>query len=239
MLQPLAGTLFRIVESQEEAATVKIVSDLDKQMLLEQMLEQYSKPEPPDPASKLSYLLSTPFRYPPLAYGSRFGDIDQPSLFYGAMHESTVMAECAFYRLVFWHHMQTPPPEPITVRHTLFCADYASDAGVDLSQPPFAAQLDKICHIRDYAYSQQLGSYLREAHVKVLWAPSVRDPEHKLNIALFDAEPFTVRAPTSTAEWFSSVDGQSVIFKKVRELGVYRFERRQFEDEKGALPKLA
>ena len=60
------------------------------------------------------YLLATPFRYPPLPYGSRFGSRFEPSLFYGARSASTALAESAYYRFVFWSGMATPPPAPLT-----------------------------------------------------------------------------------------------------------------------------
>ena len=63
------GELLRMVESQEQVATRSLVDDLAEQALLEQMLEQ-SKPPLPDNASNLDYLLSTPFRYPPLELDS-------------------------------------------------------------------------------------------------------------------------------------------------------------------------
>jgi hypothetical protein len=72
--------IFRIVESQEEIATTNIVANLDEQNVLEQLLET-SKPGAIGTVPH--YLLSTPFRYPPLKHGSRFGTLFENSLFYG------------------------------------------------------------------------------------------------------------------------------------------------------------
>ena len=66
-IRPIAGTLYRLVESQEQVATLGYVDTLEEQALLEAMLED-GKPPCPDDASHLHYLLKTPFRYPPLWY---------------------------------------------------------------------------------------------------------------------------------------------------------------------------
>ena len=66
-------SVYRIVETQEYAATMNLVDDLEEQELLEQLLDEV-KPPYKKGTQKLHYLISTPFRYPPLKYGSRFGD---------------------------------------------------------------------------------------------------------------------------------------------------------------------
>ncbi|OJT00371.1 hypothetical protein BEE62_09960, partial [Marinobacter nauticus] len=68
-LGSLQGQLFRVVESQEDIATTRIVDNMQEQARLEQLLDA-SKPPIPEQAGKLHYLLATPFRYPPLKYGS-------------------------------------------------------------------------------------------------------------------------------------------------------------------------
>ena len=77
-LQSCNLNVFRIVETQEIAATTGLVDDLEEQHLLEQLLDKV-KPSYREGTEKLHYLISTPFRYPPLKYGSRFGDITMPS----------------------------------------------------------------------------------------------------------------------------------------------------------------
>jgi hypothetical protein len=80
-IQPIAGTLLRMVESQEQIATNRLVDALDKQQLLEELLEG-TKPDYRPGTRHLHYLLATPFRYPPLRHGSRFGRRSEPALFY-------------------------------------------------------------------------------------------------------------------------------------------------------------
>ena len=67
----LSGTLWRMVESQEEIATNALVDTLEEQAALEYLLDA-TKPRRSG-LDDLHYLLATPFRYPPLRHGSRFG----------------------------------------------------------------------------------------------------------------------------------------------------------------------
>ncbi|MGY3822375.1 hypothetical protein [Acinetobacter haemolyticus] len=64
-VSPLSGTLYRLVESQEQIATRQLVDTLEEQALLEDMLELVKPPYPPK-SEHLHYLFKTPFRYPPL-----------------------------------------------------------------------------------------------------------------------------------------------------------------------------
>ncbi len=66
-LKEISGTVYRLVESQEQVATLGYVDTLDEQALLEQMLES-TKPVYKEDLSAYHYLLSTLFRYPPLQW---------------------------------------------------------------------------------------------------------------------------------------------------------------------------
>lgn len=68
----LDGTVVRLVESQEQIATHRLVATLARQAQLEALLERTKPPLRPG-TDGLHYLLATPFRYPPLPNGSRFG----------------------------------------------------------------------------------------------------------------------------------------------------------------------
>ncbi|MBD1389451.1 RES family NAD+ phosphorylase [Neiella sp. HB171785] len=235
--EPLNGTLWRIVESQESAATLSISDNLAEQAVLEELLEQRSKPPYPDDYNRYSYLLSTPFRYPPLDYGSRFGSTTEASLFYGSAKPNTVLAECAYYRLSFWDDMETPPPNPIVTQHSLFTADYATEHGANLTIAS-AEHRALISHASDYSFSQALGSHLRDAGVKLLQFYSARCPDQGMNIALFDPSPFTCSSPTSKQEWLCELTGDTVFFKRVQYLDSHAFLRDQFIVE-GELPRPA
>ena len=112
---PLRGTLVRLIENQEQVATQGLVDTLAEQALLEELLERSKPPRPPG-TERLHYLLATPFRYPPLRHGSRFGAREDPSLFYGSRQLPGALAEGAYYRFVFFHGMTTPPRSAQTAR---------------------------------------------------------------------------------------------------------------------------
>ena len=98
-IRPLRLTPWRVVESQHQVATRKLVDTLDEQALLEELIDGA---KPPDATNgRLHYLIATPFRYPPLKHGSRFGTAHERGIWYGAESVATAMAEVAYYRLVF------------------------------------------------------------------------------------------------------------------------------------------
>ena len=228
------GELLRMVESQEQVATRELVDDLAEQALLEQLLEQ-SKPPLPSAASGLDYLLSSPFRYPPLAYGSRFGSRFEPSLFYGALALSVVLAETAFYRLVFWEGMSTPPPSGrLSTEHTLFAARYDAERGLSLHRPPCDEHRDQLTHPSCYQHTQRLGGDLRKAGVELMVYRSARDPDGGLNIALFEPGAFAQPGPLWKQSWLCDTDAAGVSFYSKTE-GTRRLARSLFLVD-GVLP---
>jgi len=65
-----ARVLWRVVEAQHTASTMRLTESLEEQAALEAVLEE-SKPALPPNVRSLHYLLATPFRYRPHS-GSRF-----------------------------------------------------------------------------------------------------------------------------------------------------------------------
>jgi hypothetical protein len=94
-IRRVGGTLYRLVESQEQVATLGYVDTLEEQALLEAMLDEV-KPPYRAGTEGLHYLLRTPFRYPPLPWGSRFGRVHEPGIFYGARNTDATLAEAAY-----------------------------------------------------------------------------------------------------------------------------------------------
>jgi hypothetical protein len=198
---PLCGSLLRMVESQQHVATLSLVDDLAEQALLEDLIDG-SKPPAPASADRLHYLLATPFRYPPLRHGSRFGRRFEPSLFYGASRIETLLAEAAYYRFVFWSGMTEPPPSGrLLTQHQVFSARWHTQAGVRLQDPSCAARRDTLRHPRDYGPTQALGSALRAAGVGGFEYPSARDPEAGVNIALLLPDALASRSPDMRESW--------------------------------------
>jgi hypothetical protein len=230
----LEGTVQRLVESQEQVATNALVHTLAEQALLEQMLEG-TKPAPPAAAEGLHYLLLTPFRYPPLRYGSRFGRHTEPSLFYGARDTATVLAESAYYRFVFWSGMEVAPDAPLKSRHTVFQTEIQTERGLRLHEPPFASFAAQIRHRASYVATQALGTAMREAGIEAFEYRSARDAEGGLNVALFTPSALASRRPHHQVEWLCETGADVVRFYSYEAQRVRQFPLQQFLVD-GALP---
>lgn len=232
---PLAGELCRLVESQQQIATLSYVDTLEEQALLEAMLDDV-KPAHVPGGSALHYLLATPFRYPPLPWGSRFGRVHEPSLLYGGGSPTTSLAESAYYRFVFWHTMLAPPPKPrIHTEHTLFAVRYKAARGVRLQAPPFDAYAQQLAHPSDYQAAQQLGSQMREAGVQAFEYQSARDPLRGHCIALFTPEALAQKRPQRAAQWLCELSADEVAFRQVGEPDILHYSLADFQVD-GRLP---
>jgi hypothetical protein len=207
----LTGAVHRLVESQEQVATNALVRTLAEQALLEELLET-SKPPLPEAAAGLHYLLATPFRYPPLRFGSRFGRRFEPSLFYAARSDDTALAEGAYYRFVFWSGMAVPPPASLQTRHTMFTVAIRAERGLQLQAPPFAVHAEILTHRSDYAATQALGTALRQAGFEALEYVSARDPARGINVALFTPAVIAARRPERESEWLCETHAALVRF---------------------------
>ncbi|AMX02671.1 RES family NAD+ phosphorylase [Microbulbifer thermotolerans] len=220
--QRLLGRLYRIVESQEEVATRSLVDNLQKQQVLEELLEQSKPPRLPG-SENLHYLLATPFRYPPLPWGSRFGGTAESGIFYGSKTIPTVLAEAAYYRLLFFHDMDPVPLHPITSYHLIFSAKYCADPGIRLQDPAWASDWSKVTHPEDYQFCQKLGSQLRQAGIMGLETPSARALQAALaqlppsnsegiNVALFEPGALLKRPPMQEADVTADTSEKEVVF---------------------------
>jgi hypothetical protein len=227
-----------VVEAQHLISTLKLVDTLDEQRLLEEIIDR-SKPAIPMPgASRLHFLLFTPFRYPPLRHGSRFGQRDQPGIWYGSEELRTVFAEKAYYRFVF---LSGPKVDlsPITLEQTAFQGEVDSRKGIDLSKAPFNAHRNSISSKTSYVASQALGSAMRHDGVEVLRYVSARDRDSGLNIALFTGKAFARAVPRSAQTWICIAEKTRVRFTEKHALhppsASFTFERSEFEVD-GQLP---
>ena len=227
-IRPIQGLLYRLVESQEQVATLGYVDNLDEQALLEQMLDQ-TKPPYPEGSGDLHYLLKTPFRYPPLQWGSRFGRVTEASIFYGAASIKTTLAESAYYRLVFWNSIDAAPiKDKIRTEHTLFSARYKTTHGVQLQQPPFDLHVSNLAHPSNYAASQSIGSDMREAGVRAFEYESARDHGLGACIGLFSPQELASKRPLDMSQWLCEVTASEVSFKQVGSREVTTFLATDF-----------
>ena len=223
----LDTTPWRVVEAQHQLSTRKLVSSAEEQMLLEDLLERV---KPPARApSRLHYLLATPFRYPPLRHGSRFGTRREPGIWYGSESRRTAFAEVAYYRLVFLEGT-TASFDMLTTQHTVFAARARTARGVDLSAAAFARSRADIASPERYEATQALGADMRAAGVEVARYPSARDVEGGNNVAVFSPRAFTGAKPKDLQTWHCVAHRGRVEVAKRDHFGTerYAYDRAQF-----------
>src|SRR5215471_4529600 len=163
---------WRAVEAQHQVSTRKLVDSADEQILLEELIDRV---KPRDTSARgLHYLLSTPFRYPPLPHGSRFGARQEPGIWYGSEMPRTMFAEVAYYRLVFLEGTRADLGV-VTTQLTAFSIRARSARGIDLVAAPFDAHRRAIASPTRYTATQALGAAMRAASVELIRYPSARD----------------------------------------------------------------
>lgn len=227
-IKPLQTQGVRIIESQEQIATMSLVDNSSEQATLEELLET-SKPPYPDNSSSYHYLIKTPFRYPPLRYGSRFGLPSQPGLFYASKALETALTECAYYRLVFFDGMDTPPDKHIITEHSTFKISIDTDQGIALGQQSFDQYRSAISNPVDYSISQQLGSDMRDSDAKAFTYYSARGSEPGINIVVFDISAIKSKKPYGLEEWLCSTQHDAVTFiNKLSKTTRYHFQIETF-----------
>jgi hypothetical protein len=203
-----------MVESQEQVATLTLVDTLDEQQVLEALLEE-TKPPLPGTGTTQHYLLTTPFRYPPLPWGSRFGSRLRNGIFYASLSETTALAETAYYRFVFWHGMSQPPPNGrLTTEHTQFSVKIRSPQGLRLDEFPFSEHTDQISHPCDFRTSQALGDAMRDNGVAAFTYVSARDPDHGINCGCFSPAAIASKKPSNVSTWTCVTNAKHVSFLK-------------------------
>jgi hypothetical protein len=201
-MRRVAGRFWRLVEAQHRVSTMKLVDTVEEQALLENLLEE-TKPSYPPECEGLDYLLATPFRYG-AAYpqGSRFRRAGHTlGVFYAAASATTAIAEMAFYRLLFFAESPSTPLPANAAEYTAFAVPLQTDAGIDLTLPPFDRDRAFWEHRTNYSACQRLADSAREAGIEVILYRSVRDPAGGMNLALLTAKAFAAREPVERQTW--------------------------------------
>ena len=236
-LRTLRLSPWRVVEAQHQLSTRKLVDSAEEQELLEELIE---KVKPPDrTGGRLHYLLFTPFRYPPLPHGSRFGTRRERGIWYGSVEQRAAIAEVAYYRLLFLEGTAADL-DTVETALTAFTVAIRTARGIDLAAPPFAAHRRAIASPTSYASSQALGAAMRAAGVEAFRYPSARDAGGGVNVGVFAPSVFGHARPKSLETWYCFASRERVevmpggYFKSER----YAFPRAQFLVG-GALPSPA
>ena len=218
---------WRAVEAQHQLSTRKLVGSADEQIVLEELIEGA---KPPDRAQgRRHYLLSTPFRYPPLRHGTRFGTRLERGIWYGSETRETAFADVAYYRLVFLEGTRADLGV-VSTPLTIFRVKARSELGVDLTAPPFDAHRRAIASPVRYDASQALGAAMRAAGVELFRYPSARDPRGGANVGAFTAEVFGRAKPRDLETWQCVATREMVELAKRDYFGreVHTFARESF-----------
>jgi hypothetical protein len=231
------------VEAQHLVSTRKLVDSDAEHEALEALIEA-SKPALPPAApgrrgAAIHYLLATPFRYPPLRHGSRFGSRGERGIWYGADAVPTALAEVAYYRLLFAAGTAAAIL-PLTLQLSVFQAQVATAKGVDLSRPPFSRYRARVSSPTSYDASQRLGAEMRADGVQACRYASARDPAGGTNVAVFTPDAFARRTPSPYQVWLCTVADSGVAFQRADPARRERvaFAREAFVVD-GALPRPA
>ena len=210
-IKTLMAKIYRLVESQEQIATLSLVNNVYEQGILEDLIESTKNTLPAD-TSPLHYLLTTPFRYPPLKYGSRFGTPLEQGIFYGSLNLTTALIETAYYRFVYMLGPKTPYEHPIFTQYSSFSVKVRSNQSIFLDQPPFLKYESKLTSPTSYVETQQLGSHMRESGIEIFQYISARDKNKGKNLALFTPKAFQSKAPAQITPWLCQTSIEEVGF---------------------------
>jgi len=204
-----------MVEAQHVASTMKIVDSPAEQDILEALLDG-AKPQLPEQARSLDYLLATPFRYPPLPGGSRFRTGIDEGVFYGANSVATAGAELGYWRWKFLGDaVDLERIEPVA--HTAFGAEVMTST-VDLRRAPFDADEAIWTHPDDYTGTQAFARIARRAGVGGILYASVRAASPAWCLALRTPAGFARKKPLpATQTWWLAVTREGVLWRRESE----------------------
>lgn len=236
-IAPLRSRPWRVVEAQHVIATRKLVDSVEEHELLEELLESAKPPPASDEPRALHYLLTTPFRYPPLRHGSRFGARWERGIWYGSERLAGAFSEVAYYRLRFLEDTEARL-EHVEVELSAFRVTVSTERGADLTEPPFVAHESTISSPTSYAGSQQLGGDMRQAGVEAFRFRSARDPKGATNMGIFAPAAFASVRPESLTTWNCVVTPTGVDFtrKNLFQRAHQQFPRSVFLVD-GTLPR--
>jgi hypothetical protein len=217
-IRPLEVTPWRVVETQEKAYTRKLVDSNEELDLLEELIESSKPAIDRRIYQQYHYLLFSPFRYPPLRHGSRFGSIIEPSLWYGALKIETALTEVAYYRLLFLQ--DTKADLKLNIPLSAYSVKAFSENAVDLTAAPFHDFRDSISSPITYAVSQPLGTAMRHDSVELFLYYSARTATLEHNVGVFYPKVFIkkklLQEPFS---WSCYADKNVVEFRHIGKSG--------------------
>lgn len=215
-LRPLSGVIWRAVEDQHAASTMKLVDSDEEQVILEEMIDADAKPPIPPEAAHLDYLLMSPFRYQPVKpYGSRFRAPGAgPGVFYASESVATALAEIGYYRLRFF---LASPDTSLAANSmlTVFSAAFETEYGLDFTRPGLVTDRATWTSKDDYINTRTLAESARQAGARAIGYESVRDPGRGVNMAILVPEAFKNPAPLSMQSWRMLLTVREAVFHRL------------------------
>lgn len=197
-----SGRAWRVVEAQHKVSTAKLTDTAAEQALLETIIEE-TKPAIPPECRHLHYLLATPFRYgSPYPIGSRFRKAGRtPGVFYASENVDTAIAELCFARLLFFVESPDTRWPAEAGEYTAFAIDYATTNAIDLTLLPLSDRAAIWTHPTRYEGCQELAEIARQSGIELIKYASVRDPQHKGNLAILHCTVFERPEPVDRQTW--------------------------------------
>ncbi len=220
----ISENITRVVEGQSYISTRQLVHSESERELLEIMLDENKPPYPEsEDVNQIHYLLKTPFRYPPLRYGSRFGSKDAMGIFYGSLDIETALCEMAHIRFRFLADSDAKL-RPSIIRHTSFVVSLETKNGLNLTSGEWKKHRHEISNPESYDFAQKLGQRARDEQVDALLYYSARTKESAINAAVFSVEVFQQKRVKQMQHWDAYVDYKNVTFTKDGSREEYVFE---------------
>ncbi len=221
-VRPYRGRVIRIVEAQHRISTNRLAANAADQALLESLADEV-KPQLPEAARHLPWLLASPFRYG-LGRPSRFRAADVlPGIFYASEDIETAVTEAAYWRLVAFSRspgfQQPRTPTPMSAFSVMVDALVALDITVGK-----LADADRWTHPSDYSATQQLAAEARAISVAAIRAPSARRKEG-INVAVLD--PSALKPPPKPhSSWAFTASDDGLIATRAISGMALRFTNR-------------
>ena len=223
---PYRGRVIRIVEAQHQIATNRLAANAADQALLEALADGV-KPQMPESARHLPWLLASPFRYG-LGRPSRFRAADVlPGIFYASEDIETAVTEAAYWRLVAFSRspgfQQPRTPTPMSA----FSVAVSASIILDLTLGELAQRSDAWTHPTDYSATQQLAADAREIGVMAIRAPSARRRDG-INLAVLEPVAL-VPPPKPHSSWAFTVANGGLIATREMTATAMRFTADEFD----------
>ena len=223
-----SGRIVRIVEAQHRISTDRLTEGPAEQDVLERLVEEV-KPTLPPAARGLHHLLATPFRYGH-ARETRFRRAqERPGIFYASESQATAVAETAYWRMRFFAASPGVKLPAATVEHLAFSVAVRIERALDLTAKPLSSGRKLWTYPSDYTACQGFATAARAIDAQLIRYESVRDPEARANLALFDPAAFRDKVPRDEQTWhFRFRDARLTAFAAAPSRERYDFAFEQF-----------